>query len=36
VLFNEVADYKALAAGCLVIFAAEAIIEPNQVSIIYT
>jgi hypothetical protein len=33
VLFNEVADHKAFAAGCLVIFAADAIIETNNISI---
>jgi hypothetical protein len=34
VLFNEVGGYKAIAAACLVIFAAEAIIESNHKSII--
>jgi hypothetical protein len=34
VVFNEVDGYKAVAAGCLVIFAVEAIIESNHQSII--
>jgi hypothetical protein len=33
-LFNEVGAIKAFAAGCLVIFAPEAIIEYNNKSII--